>query len=491
LLKILDPKSEDRGAAQRRELLLGAYRAALQAADPEQAVARAIAVEGAGLTLRGSRGGSQDLQASIEIPRAGLRVAGLGKGALAMVAGALQALGSHVRGGVAVAPRRGEAVPDPKREAQLRALESHGVQLIESSHPLPDASSVRGAEALLESARTAASAGELFLVLLSGGASALAEKPAEPLSLEDLREVNRLLLASGAPIEEMNRVRKQVSQIKAGRLARAASPSLVFTLALSDVIGAPLHVIGGGPTLEESSGIREAMQVLETRGLFAKLPEAVRALLQSGLAREAAEMVGTQTKSGAPSNISLDDSLSRFFLVGDARMAAEAAQRELAGRGVRARLVDAALQGDAEAFARTLPARVSAIRTAMQPGVSGAAPCSLVCEIWAGELTVEVRGKGKGGRDQQLALAFALLLEGMPGVTLAALATDGMDGPADAAGAIVDGGTAQKIRAAGIDPARALLDNDAYPALEAAGALVVTGPSGTNVNDLFLLCVEA
>jgi glycerate 2-kinase len=482
----VDPKSEDRGAAPRRELLLGAYRAALQAADPEQAVARAIAVDGAGLTLRGSRGGSQDLRASIKIPRAGLRVAGLGKGALAMVAGALQVLGSHVRGGVAVAPRRGEAVPDPKLEAQLRVLESHGVQLIESSHPLPDASSVRGAEALLESARTAASAGELFLVLLSGGASALAEKPAETLSLEDLREVNRLLLASGAPIEEMNRVRKQVSQIKAGRLARAASPSLVFTLALSDVIGAPLHVIGGGPTLEESSGIREAMQVLETRGLFAKLPEAVRALFDRGLAREAAEMVGTQTKPGAPSN----DSLSRFFLVGDARMAAEAAQRELAGHGVRAQLIDAALQGDAEQFARALPARVSAIRAAMQPGVSGAAPGSLVCEIWAGELTVEVHGKGKGGRDQQLALAFALSMEGMPGVTLAALATDGMDGPAGAAGAIVDGGTAQKIRAAGIDPTRALLENDAHPALEAAGALLVTGPSGTNVNDLVLLCVE-
>lgn len=404
-----------------------------------------------------------------------------------MVAGALQALGDHVRGGVAVAPRRGDVAPDPKAMAQLQRLSAHGVALIESSHPLPDALSVRGAEALLEAARTAGSAGELFLVLLSGGASALVEKPAEPLSLEDLREVNRLLLASGAPIEEMNRVRKQVSQIKAGRLARAASPSLVFTLALSDVIGVSLNVIGGGPTLEEKSGVREAMQVLEARGLFAKLPEAVRALFERGLAREATEMVGTQTKSSAPSI----DSLSRFFLVGDARMAAEAAKQQLEIRGVQAKLIDAALQGDAEEFARALPARVSAIRAAMQPGVCGAASSSTVCEIWAGELTVAVRGKGKGGRDQQLALAFALSMEGLPGVTLAALATDGMDGPAGAAGAIVDGATAQKIRAAGIDPERALLENDAFPALDAAGALVVTGPSGTNVNDLFLLCVEA
>lgn len=342
--------------------------------------------------------------------------------------------------------------------------------LWEAAHPLPDAHGLAAATEALRLARGAGE-GDLVLCLLSGGASALWPAPPEGISLGELRETTRALLRSGAPIEEVNAVRRHLSRIAGGWLAHAAFPARTIALVVSDVAGSAPEAIGSGPTAADPSRFADALEVLRRREVA--VPSAVLRHLQRGLAGEVPET----PKPGDPSL-----ARSTLHLVADNASALHAAAAAAERLGYVPRVVSDRLHGEARQLGAEIAAQALRAR-----GGGGGAPTAL---LYGGESTVTVTGAGRGGRNQELALAAALALDGMDGVLVAALGTDGRDGPTRAAGAVVGGGTADRGRARGGDPVAALARNDSGPFLEGAGDLLVTGPTGTNVADLVVALVR-
>lgn len=416
--------------------------AGIAAVDPREAVLRALA-----------GGGGEEIDL-----RAGGRVllVGAGKAAAGMARGALEVLGDRVAGGTLT-------VPDGT------VADLPGIEVWKAAHPVPDTRGLAGAVAALETAR-AAGADDLVLCLLSGGASALWPAPPAGVSLSDLRAVTDALLRAGAPIGEVNTVRRHLSRIAGGWLARAAAPARLLTLAVSDVVGSPPEAIGSGPTVPDPTTFHDALEVLRAREVAA--PAAVLAHLQRGEAGEAPETA----KPGDPAF-----RRASFHLVARNRDALEAAAREAERLGYRATVLGDDLEGEA----REVAAQVAALAW----GAHAEGDVRPAAYLLGGETTVTVRGAGKGGRNQELALAAALEIEGEPGVVVAAVGTDGRDGPTGAAGGMVDGESVARARAAGVEPRDALARNDAHASLRASGDLVVTGPTGTNVNDLVLVLV--
>jgi hydroxypyruvate reductase len=392
-----------------------------------------------------------------------VRLVAVGKAAVPMARAAAEVLGERVRGGVVVTRRgQGGGAGLPER-----------LSLFEAGHPVPDAAGLAATEAV-EHLLQESGEGDVVLALLSGGASALMADPAPGLTLEDLGSTTEVLLRSGAAIGELNAVRKHLSRLKGGQLARLAWPARLGALILSDVVGDPLDVIASGPTSPDPSTFDDAWDVLERRGLLEAVPEAVGRHLRVG--RE-----GGRTETPKPGDPVFEQVVN--VVVGSCVRAAEAAARAAAERSYNTLVLTTFVEGEAREVAKVAAALAKGVLAHGHPAPQPA------CLIWGGETTVTVKGNGKGGRNQELALAAALALDGVPGVSILALATDGSDGPTDASGAIVDGTTAAAIRAAGIDPARSLAENDAYPALAACGALLRTGPTGTNVNDLLVILV--
>ena len=340
------------------------------------------------------------------------------------------------------------------------------IRIIAAAHPLPDASSQRAAEAALEIA-SHAGPGDLLLFALSGGASSLMAAPAAPVTLADKIAINAALLGSGASIRELNIVRRHLSAIKGGGLLRACGGARVLSLILSDVANNDLATIGSGPTAPDPSTFAEAIGVLKRRGLWGRAPETIRDRLERGAAGEIAETV----KPGDPLLARADN-----FVIGDNGVAVDAAAGAAAAAGYT---VDRCreLYGEADDVGRALSAHLAAIGGAR------------VCVLAGGEPVVTIRGRGRGGRAQQAALAMALELErlGRERRIMALFAgTDGIDGPTDAAGAFVSPRTVERAREAGLDAGAALARNDAYPLFAALGDLLVTGPTGTNVSDIFI-----
>ena len=392
-------------------------------------------------------------------------VLAVGKAAFGMAEAATEVLGERLRRSDVLLVTHDEAEPSARFEALAAAGEAAGPagpEALRSGHPLPDE---RGLAAAREVERRAAAlgAGDLALVLVSGGASALLPSPPPGIRLEDKLEVTRQLLRGGATIHELNAVRKHLSTIKGGGLLRALRPARVATLALSDVIDDDPSVIGSGPTAPDPSTFEDARAVLERRGVLESCPAPVREQFEAGARSELEET----PKPGDPI---FDGAIYR--IVGGNRTSVRAMA---ASCGQDVEVEPAPLEGEAREVGAMLAKRFAA-----------AAPRAWVA---GGETTVTVRGAGKGGRNQELALAFALeaargpLADRRDWVLLAA-GTDGRDGPTDAAGGIVDGTTAERIRRAGVDPLAALADNDSHRALDAAGALLRTGATGTNVADV-------
>ncbi|HEV2150015.1 MAG TPA: DUF4147 domain-containing protein, partial [Longimicrobiaceae bacterium] len=346
-----------------------------------------------------------------------------------------------------------------------------GVELWPASHPLPDTHGLAGAAAALETAR-AAGKGDLVLCLLSGGASALWPAPPAGVSLSDLAQTTERLLRAGAPIAETNVVRRHLSRIAGGGLARAAAPARLVTLAISDVVGSAPETIGSGPTVPDGTTYRDALEVLLRHSV--EVPPAVRAHLQRGDAGEVPENPGRGDPVFARAS---------YHVVADNREALAAAAEEAERLGYRTAVVADDLEGEA----REVAGEVAALARGAH-GEGGSARISAAF-LLGGETTVTVRGQGRGGRNQELALAAALQIEDEPGVVIAALGTDGRDGPTNAAGGMVDGETVGRGRAQGMEARDALERNDAHPFLRATGDLVVTGPTGTNVSDLVLVLV--
>ena len=421
-----------------RKEALGIFRAALKAADPAGAVARAL------------EAGSYDRYRRIF-------VIGAGKASATMARAAERVLGRRIEAGL-INTKYGHL-------ARLRRIE-----LNECGHPVPDERGVEGARRI---AAMAESAGpdDLVICLVSGGASALLPLPAEPVTLAEKQETTKLLLASGANIHEINAVRKHISSIKGGQLARLAAPAAVESLLLSDVIGDDLDVIGSGPTAPDASTFHRALEILDKYGIRGKAPAAVRERLERGAAGEIAET----PKPG--------DALfrgTRNRVIGSNRLAVDAAAARARELGYRTLVLSTFIEGETRDVARMHAAIAREIAHSGRPVKPPA------CIITGGETTVTLRGGGKGGRNQEFVLAAAIDIAGMDNVVVLSAGTDGTDGPTDAAGAIADGRTLERNPCA----PRFLAANDAYHYFQPLGDLVMTGPTGTNVMDVRILLVR-
>lgn len=403
-----------------------------------------------------------------------VRLVAMGKAALAMTGVALRQLeetGVRVEEGVAVVPG-GYAGTLPDRFPKPPPA----VEVIEGGHPAPTRASLRSGERALQLAGRSTEE-DLLVVLVSGGGTALCNTFAEGVSLAEARRTFRLLLESGADIHAMNAVRKHLTRVGGGRLARAAAPATTLALAVSDVPGDDLSVIASGPTVPDPTTFADAADVLRARSLWDRVPASVRRHIEQGLSGRAEET----PKPGAPLFRNV-----HTRLIGGNGDALKAAALEAERRGYVVVVEEESLSGEAREAGRRLAQR--ALRSASRHP-SAASP---FCLLAGGETTVTVRGGGTGGRSQELALAAALMLDGT-GAPVAVLSagTDGIDGPTDAAGAVVTPRTTEKIRAAGLDPQARLSGNDSHPALAAAGALLRTGPTHTNVMDVAAVLVRA
>ncbi len=408
-----------------RALLRGLFDAAVAAAMPERRIRAHLPARPRGRTV----------------------VVGAGKGA-AQLAAALEAAWEGPLSGVVVT-RYGYGAPCAR------------IEVLEAAHPEPDAAGLEATRRLF-----AAVAGlgpdDLVIALICGGGSALLPCPPAGMTLADEIAVNRALLASGAPIAEMNAVRKHLSGIKGGRLARAAHPARVASLIVSDIPGDDPALVASGPTVPDPAGPEAAREVVRRYGL--ELPAAALAHLASPAA-------------AAPDPGDPAFARDTVAVVASAAVSLEAAAAAARSAGIGAAILSDAVEGEACEVGRVHAAVAREVARRDRPF---AKPVVLLS---GGETTVTLKGRGRGGRNGEFALAFALGIDGVAGVTALAADTDGIDGSEDNAGAIVDGGTVTRIRAAGGDPRGLLAGNDAWTALDMAGDLLVTGPTGTNVND--------
>jgi len=350
------------------------------------------------------------------------------------------------------------------------------VRVFEAGHPIPDEAGVNAAREIV---RLAAGANERSLVLnlVSGGGSALLSLPAEGLSLAEKQAVTGLLLKSGAAIDELNTVRKHISGVKGGQLAKAAYPAPGISLILSDVIGDRLDVIASGPTAPDPTTYDDAIAILRKYDLMDKVPEQVLIHLNSG----SSGVIPDTPKKDDPVFASIEN-----IIIANNQKATAAAQQKAFERGFVAVAPANNIQGEARVIAgRFAAAAISTHKRLQVPGRQS------MCFIYGGETTVTVKGDGAGGRNTELALAFAREISGIDGITFLSGGTDGTDGPTDAAGAIVDGDTIPGARAKGLDPEDYLSRNDSYNFFKETGDLIITGPTGTNVMDIQIALIEA
>ena len=428
------------------------FRASLEAADPEKAVRQAVRVEADSLVVGTRR---YDLRKFRSV-----QVVGAGKASATMARAVERLLGRRVSGGL-INTKYGHL-------ARLKKISLH-----EAGHPVPDQSGIQGARriaALLESCGEE----DLVIALISGGASALLPLPAEPVTLEEKQATTKQLLACGATINEINAVRKHISAIKGGQMARLAAPATMIALLLSDVIGDPLDVIGSGPAAPDESTFEIAWGVLRKYGIAGNVPPSVRKRIEAGRQGEIEE---------TPKPKDPCFRRTQNMVVGSNRLAVAAAVEKAKTLGYLPLVLSTFIEGETREIASM---HCAIAREARASGRPAKPP---LCLISGGETTVTLKGDGLGGRNQEFALASALAIERLPGIVAFSGGTDGTDGPTDAAGAIADGETVARGNAKGLSAATALANNDSYHFFEALGDLVKTGPTGTNVMDVRLMLV--
>ena len=435
------------------------FQAGVVAADPYQAVKRCLVAEGDKLQiLLNDRGGKRSGS------WAKIHLIAFGKAACPMIKAALEIIPAHYLSGNAIAVTNYENVK-PVR----------GVEVIGASHPLPDEAGFNAAKRCAEMAKNA-KAGELVLVLVSGGGSALIPYPVDSVTLQEKIRTTDLLLASGATINQINCVRKHLSQLKGGGLARMVAPADCHALILSDVIGDDLSAIASGPTVPDHTTFSDAINVLKTKAIWHKAPASVRQYLDRGQQGKARETPKAKDNFFANSS---------HTLIGSNRISVTAILQAAREQGFDAFLYSDNLCGEASAEAEKL-----VLFAIGQVSKADSRPLALLA---GGETTVTLKGKGRGGRNQEMALAFAISSEkhGLCGdwVFLSG-GTDGRDGPTDAAGGMVDSGTIQRLRGAGLNPNELLANNDSYTALKSSHDLLMIGATGTNVADLQVLLIQ-
>jgi len=460
------PPSDSSRPDSLRQMAESLFRAGIEAADPGPAVARVLQARDGRLHILGNGG---DAATSRSAPWRRVFVAAFGKAAMAMAEAARDVLPGDLFCGPGIAVTNYE-----------NAHETDGFTVIAAGHPLPDANGVKGAQAAAEMAENA-SEGDLLLALISGGGSALIPYPSPGLTLEDKIAATDLLLGSGADIGAINTVRKHLSRLKGGGLARLAAPADLHALILSDVLGDDLSTIASGPTVADATTFADAKGILEAAGVWDAAPEAVRAHIEKGVAGEAEET----PKPGDPLFAA-----AAATLVGSNGVSLAALSHAAQDAGCEVQVWNECLTGEAREEAEKWAA---AALTAQNERASGGPQKMDLALVAGGETTVTLKGSGRGGRNQEMALAFAIVAEkaGLSGnwVFLSG-GSDGRDGPTDAAGGVVDGNSCARMRKAGIDPQARLADNDSYAALKASGDLLVTGTTGTNVADLQVLLLS-
>lgn len=391
-------------------------------------------------------------------------IVGAGKAAYPMTTTLAAILDGYVTGG-AVVTKYGYG------RASENTPESIPVEILESGHPIPDEHSVAAAQQIVDILAIATARDAVFVVI-SGGGSALMTLPVAGVTLTELQHITSLLLASGATINEINTVRKHIDRVKGGGLVRACHNATVITLMLSDVVANPLDVIASGPTMPDTTTFADAYTVLQRYQLLTKAPASIVKHIEAGIGGAIPENV--QAHDPAMLNVT-------HVIVGSNRQAAEAAVTMARTFGYQTLLLTTQLQGEASECGIFL---ASILRE--EADVNGPLPVPAMI-IAGGETTVTIRGAGSGGRNQELALAAVEQVAGLPHVMLVALATDGGDGPTDAAGAVITGQTCQRAISLGLDPRAYLRNNDSYTFFSSLGDALMIGPTQTNVNDLVLL----
>ncbi len=440
--------AEINSEAAARVALTKIFRVAIAACDPARLT---------NLALDGKIPGTEELPALIQAARR-IVVLAAGKGAAAMASAIEARLDRRISDAIAVIPPS-----DP-------SVQLSRVDVLRGDHPVPALRSCHAAEAALD-LMTGLDADTLAIVAVSGGASAMLCAPAAGITLDDKIAITTALLASGAPIAEFNAVRKHLSRIKGGQLARSAVPARVFGLVISDVIGNDLATIGSGLTTPDPTTYAEAISILKRRRIWGRAPERVRAHLEGGAAGEIPET----PKRDAPAFARVTNAI-----IGDNATALDAAAEAASKMGFTVERWSA-LRGEADDVGREVAAHLAAIQR------------ERVCVLAGGEPVVTLRGKGKGGRAQQCALKIAIELERLAAdrrIAALVAGTDGIDGPTDAAGGFAFPDGPERSAASGVDARAALKRNDAYNGLAASGDLFRIGPTGTNVSDLLIAFVN-
>jgi glycerate-2-kinase len=435
-----------------RMLALKSLEAALNAADPKQIIKSKVLLKNSTLIVEGY---PFDLRKFKNV-----YVIGGGKASGSMAEALERVLGSFIKMGFVNIPY------GSKHKTEI-------IRLHEASHPIPDEAGVLGTRRMLEIAESAGE-NDLIICLISGGGSSLMPLPHGEISIADKREITDALLRCGATINEINTVRKHISDFKGGWLAKKAYPATILNLILSDVVGDPLDFIASGPTVPDSTTFSDAVKVLKKYGLWDKAPASIKKVLSNG---EKGVIPETPKAN--------DEAFKKVFniVVGNNRLASKTAQENLKSEGLNTLLLTTTLEGEARHVGTMLAS------IAREISVSGNPIPKPAAIIAGGETTVTVTGKGKGGRNQEIALATALKISGVDGTVLASISTDGIDGPTDAAGAMADGKTLARAASEGLNPEEHLAENDSYNFFAKLGDLIFTGPTGTNVNDISIMIV--
>jgi len=434
------------------------FRSAVAAVDPHAAVRRFVRVKGNSLSV----GPEAEPVRTFDLDQfERIFLVGGGKAASPMARAMEELLGTRITRGI-INVKYGFG-------SKLSVTET-----VEARHPLPDEKGIQGTAKILTLLQ---SAGERDLVfsMISGGGSALLVHPGEGISLQDMQELTRTLLECGAGIDEINTLRKHISAVKGGQMARAAMPATTINLMLSDVVGDRMDIIASGPFVPDHSTFREAWEILEKYNLR-DVPRSIRARLKEGMEGRIPET----PKADDPAFARVHN-----LIVGSNMLALQAAEKKAVSLGYNSLILSSMIEGETREVARV---HTGIAKEVLKTGKPVRPPA---CIISGGETTVTIRGKGLGGRNQEFCLAAALELKGLPDrAVILSGGTDGDDGPTEAAGAIVDSHTVARGEQAGMAASDFLQDNDAYHFFEKTGDLLVTGPTGTNVMDVRLILIR-
>ena len=424
------------------DVLLDAVEAALKAADPYNAVLSKVKLLGNYVEVEGRR---------FEVGRA-VHVVGFGKASARMAEALVEIFGDLVAGGVVITPTGGGRVGP--------------VEVLKGNHPLPGEDTLKASKRLLEYLQGVGE-GDTVFVAISGGGSALFEVPEEGVELSEIAQLSDVLMKRGADIVELNAVRKRLSAVKGGKLLRYIKARRVVSLIVSDVVGDRLDTIASGPTAPDATDKTFAASVLKKYGLWDSIPERARRLFEA-----------ETPKAGDP----LFDKVINVIVANNLGALQEAAGR-LSSRGYKTLILTSMLEGEARVVGRVL---ASVISSAARHGLPAPPPIAVLA---GGETVVTVRGRGMGGRNQEMCLALAMAIRGL-NAAAACVATDGVDGNSPAAGALVDGGVVDEAERLGLSPSEYLDNNDSHTFFQKLGRAIITGYTGVNVNDIFLAVVD-